>query len=405
MADFGLLGERLGHSFSPYLHKALGDYDYGLFEVAPEGLEDFMSHGNFKGINVTIPYKKAVIPYCDALSQCAAGIGSVNTIVRRDGKLYGDNTDYFGFIATVIKYGIEVSGKKALILGNGGVAPTIREALSMLGAAEIITVSRSGNNNYVNLYKHFDAEIIVNATPVGMYPNNGESLVKLADFPRLSGVIDVVYNPLRTKLICEAEKLGIPCCGGLYMLVAQAAKACELFTGNAVPAEEIDRVFISCTRQKQNIILIGMPGCGKSSCAIELCKLIDAELIDIDEEIVKRIGCSIPEFFAKHGEAEFRRVETEVLRECTKKSGAVIATGGGVVTRNENYELLHQNGVIIWLRRDFSSLPTEGRPISLSLPLELLYSQRAPLYESWCDFTVTGNSPADTAQKILEVLG
>lgn len=404
MADYGLLGGKLGHSFSPMLHRSFGGYDYDLIEKAPDELESFLISGEYKGFNVTIPYKKAVIPYCYCLSQTAATIGSVNTVVRRGEKLYGDNTDYYGFLALVRKSGIDVGGKKALILGNGGVAPTIAFALKMLGADKVIIISRTGENNYVNLSRHYDAEIIVNATPVGMYPNNGESLVDLSLFPKLCGVLDVVYNPLRTKLVCDAEKLGIPSAGGLYMLVAQAAKAVELFTDKCIAEAEIDRVYGEVLGKVRTIVLIGMPGCGKSSCAVELCKLRRQDYIDVDGEIVKRAACTIPEIFEKSGEDDFRRLETEVLRDACKESGKIIATGGGVVTRPENYELLHQNGVIVLLNRDIAALPTDGRPLSQANPLEKLASERMPLYKSWCDFEVCGHSPLDTAEKVLEVL-
>lgn len=404
MAEFGLLGEKLGHSFSPFLHKAFGGYGYDLIEKSPEELERFLLSDEYRGFNVTIPYKKAVIPYCHCLSQTAAAIGSVNTVVRRNGKLYGENTDYFGFVSLMRKSGIDAVGKKALVLGNGGVSPTVCTALKNHGASEVIVISRSGENNYVNLSKHFDAEIIVNATPVGMYPKNGESLVTLSDFPKLCGVLDVVYNPLRTKLIIEAEKLGIPCAGGLYMLVAQAAKAVEVFTGKEISAADMDRVYGELFSSVRNIVLIGMPGCGKTSCGYELCKLIDAEFIDTDEEIEKRIRCSIPEFFAKFGEEKFREIETDVLRDVTKLSGKIIATGGGVVTRPENYELLHQNGEIVFIQRDINELPRCGRPLSQANPLEKLAAERLPLYEAWCDAFVSGASPADTAEKLLEVL-
>lgn len=404
MADFGLLGEKLGHSFSPMLHKAFGGYDYELIEKYPDELEDFLKNGDFKGINVTIPYKKAVIPYCGMLSQCAATVGSVNTIVRRNGTLCGDNTDYYGFFALVQKSAIDVRGKKALILGNGGVSPTIAFALKTLGAREIIVVSRKGENNYVNLSRHYDAEIVVNATPVGMYPNNGERLVDLSSFPKLCGVLDVVYNPLRTQLVMDAEKLGIPSIGGLYMLVAQAAKAAEIFRDSEISDADIDRVYKDTLNEVRNVVLIGMPGCGKSSCANELCKLIGKEVIDVDAEIEKTIGCTIPEFFAAHGEAEFRRVETEVLRESCKKSGKIIATGGGVVTRTENYSLLHQNGKVIWLQREIAELPSHGRPLSIKNSPAKLAEERLPLYEKWCDAAVRGVSPADAAKKVLEVL-
>lgn len=404
MSKYGLLGEHLSHSYSPQIHKMLGGYDYQLFEKSPDELKDFLLNGDFDGINVTIPYKKAVIPYCSELSPAAEKIGSVNTIIRRaDGSLYGDNTDYYGFCELARKAGAEIGGK-AIILGNGGVSPTVKAALEDMGADEIITVSRSGENNYDNLYLHYDADVIVNATPVGMFPNNGQSLLELKQFKDCKCVLDVIYNPMRTQLILDAEKLGIKAAGGLYMLVAQAARACELFIGRKIDGQQTDAVYNKLSADMQNIILIGMPGCGKSTSGYKLHKMTGRELIDLDNVITERAGMSIPEYFEKYGNDGFRKLETEVVRDICRQSGKIIATGGGVITREENYDPLHQNGIVFFLERNVEDLPTNGRPLSQANTPAKLAEERLPLYNKWCDFKVKGTSPYDTALKILEAI-
>lgn len=402
---FGLLGEHLGHSYSPQIHKMLGGYDYGLFEVAPDELEQFLRTADFDGINVTIPYKKAVIPYCAELSPEAEKIGSVNTITKLpDGTLRGDNTDYHGFLGLIEHSGIEVKGKKCLVLGNGGVAPTVRAALCESGASEVVTISRNGEDNYDNISRHADADIIVNTTPLGMYPKNGSAAVSLSLFPTCSGVLDLIYNPALTAILLEARERGISHAGGLYMLVKQAACACERFLGTTVSEEALLSAFKQIESQMLNIALIGMPGCGKSTTGSALAKLTGRKLIDIDDAITERIGCTIPEFFAAKGEAEFRRVEAEVLSDTAKLSGTIIACGGGVVTRSENYRLLRQNSRIVFLERDIEDLPTDGRPVSQANPLAELAKKRLPLYNSWCDIKLCASSPEDAAQKIREAL-
>lgn len=405
MKKFGLLGEHLGHSYSPQIHKMLGGYDYDLFEVAPDDLGRFMTEAGFDGINVTIPYKKAVIPYCDELTAEAAEIGSVNTIVRLpDGRLRGDNTDYHGFLGLISHSGITVAGKKCIVLGNGGVAPTVRAALKNSGAASVITVSRSGEDNYGNISRHADADIIVNTTPLGMYPKNGSAAVSLSSFPNCSGVLDLVYNPALTAILLDAKERGIRHEGGLYMLVKQAACACERFLGTSVSDEAVNAAFRRIEAQTLNVALIGMPGCGKSSAGACLAKLTGRRLVDIDDEITKRIGCSIPEFFAANGEAQFRRVETEVLSDVSKLSGIIIACGGGVVTVSENYRLLRQNSRIVFLERDIDALPTDGRPVSQASSPAVLAEKRLPLYNAWCDMKLRADSPEDAAAKIKEAL-
>lgn len=406
MLKCGLLGEKLGHSYSPQIHSMLADYEYKLFEKSPEELEDFLKSGEFDGLNVTIPYKKSVMPYCAELSPTAAQIGSVNTIVRRsDGSLYGDNTDAFGFENLILHNGIEVKGKKALVLGTGGASVTAQAVLKNLGASEVVVISRKGEDNYENIAKHADAEIIANTTPVGMYPNNGKAAVDLAQFPKLSGVLDVVYNPARTALLLQAEKLCIPCAGGLYMLVSQAKRSCELFTGKSIPDSEIDRIERVLSHQMQNIVIIGMPGSGKTAVSTMLAERLGRKIFDTDTIVSEKAGVTIPEIFAAQGEAGFRKLETEATAEVGKLSGNIISTGGGVVTVADNYELLHQNGVIVWIERDTNKLARDGRPISLSSDLNELYAARLPLYERFADIKADNNGDInDTVNAIMEMI-
>lgn len=406
MLKCGLLGEKLGHSYSPQIHSMLADYEYKLFEKSPEELEDFLKSGEFDGLNVTIPYKKSVMPYCAELSPTAAQIGSVNTIVRRsDGSLYGDNTDAFGFENLIVHNGIEVKGKKALVLGTGGASVTAQAVLKNLGASEVVVISRKGEDNYENIAKHADAEIIANTTPVGMYPNNGKAAVDLTQFPKLSGVLDVVYNPARTALLLQAEKLCIPCAGGLYMLVSQAKRSCELFTGKSIPDSEIDRIERVLSHQMQNIVIIGMPGSGKTAVSTMLAERLGRKIFDTDTIVSEKAGMTIPEIFAAQGEAGFRKLETEATAEVGKLSGNIISTGGGVVTVADNYKLLHQNGVIVWIERDTNKLARDGRPISLSSDLNELYAARLPLYERFADIKADNNGDInDTVNAIMEMI-
>ena len=405
MMKCGLLGAHLGHSQSPRLHAMLGSYSYELFEVAPENLNYFLRSGDFDALNVTIPYKRAVVPYCAALSDAARAIGSVNTLVRMpDGTLFGDNTDYDGFSLLLQRNGGIRPGEKALVLGDGGASATVQAVLRDLGA-QVVVLSRHGAEDYTSLPLHSDAVLVVNATPVGMYPNNGQRLIDLDALPGCRCVLDLVYNPLRTRLILDAEERGIRCEGGLSMLVCQGARACERFTGEIVPESRWEQILCKLEREAENLILIGMPGCGKSTVGQLLAQKLNRPFFDADEELVKRFGCDIPTFFAREGEAAFREKESEMLAELGKRSGCVIATGGGCVTRAENYALLHQNGVIVWLRRDLAALPTEGRPISQSTGLTELYTRRRGLYERFADHVVENDSdPAATAEKIVELL-
>lgn len=399
----GLLGRTLMHSYSPQIHSLLGEYSYHLLEKEPEEISEFLQTGDFSGLNVTIPYKKTVIPCLDALSPTAQKLGAVNTIVRRsDGTLYGHNTDYFGFQTMVSSSGLAVSGKKVLVLGSGGASCTAAAVLSEMGAQTVI-ISRTGENNYQNLSRHSDAVIIVNTTPVGMFPENGISPVDLAMFPNLEGVLDVIYNPARTQLLLDAEKRGLVAVNGLLMLVAQAKESAEYFTGTTIPNDKIREIHQFLSKKQQNLVLIGMPGCGKTSLGKLLAERCGKTFVDSDAEIVRLSGKSIPEIFSQDGEAVFREWETKALQQLGKQSGLIIATGGGCVTRQQNYPLLHQNGRIIWIQRPLDQLPVDGRPLSQARNPELLYQERKPFYEAFADITVQNNATLEeVADNILK---
>ena len=401
----GLLGRKLGHSYSPQIHGLLGEYAYELFEKEPEELASFLRDGDFSGINVTIPYKKEVIPYLDELSPAARKIGSVNTIVRRaDGSLFGHNSDYYGFLSLLKHSKIAVEGKKVLVLGSGGTSNMAVAALRDLGATSVV-ISRSGENNYGNLHLHADASVIVNTTPVGMYPNTGVSPLDLRLFPNLIGVLDVIYNPAKTQLLLDAEALGIPHENGLWMLVAQAKEASEYFTGKKLPDSCMEKIHRILSRQMKNVVLIGMPGCGKSTIGRLLAEKLGRKFVDADAEIIQMAGKPIPEIFAQDGEEVFRKWETTVLEHFGKESGLVIATGGGCVTRERNYPALHQNGNTVWLERDLSLLPADGRPLSQANRLEEMYVVRRPMYETFADIQVqNAGTPEETVTEILSKL-
>ena len=401
----GLLGASLRHSYSPRLHALLGDPDYRLFEVAPEGLDEFLRRSDFDGLNVTIPYKKAVLPYCAALSPAARAIGAVNTLVpRADGTLCGDNTDFDGFSWLLRRNFTPQTGETALVLGSGGAAATVRAVLTAAGM-QTVTVSRQGENNYVNLYRHADAVLLVNATPVGMYPKNGECLVDLARLPQLRCVLDLVYNPARTALLLEAERLGLPCEGGLPMLVEQARRAAELFQHREIPRERANEILCKLSSEMSNLILIGMPGCGKTTVGRALAAALGRPFFDSDALVQQRLGCPCADYLRTAGEAAFRRAETAALAELGQKSGCVIATGGGCVTQEENYPLLHQNGRLLRLHRALHLLPTQNRPLSAGVPLPALFAQRDPLYRRFADADIDNNGTVDqTVRAIMEAL-
>lgn len=402
---FGLLGRKLGHSLSPQIHEKLGDYKYDLFCKEPEELDSFFADKSLKGYNVTIPYKVNAFNACDELSQRAKKIGSVNTCIRRaDGTLYGDNTDYFGFSYMAKKAGADFKDKKVLVLGSGGASLTVQIVAQDEGAREVIVVSRTGENNYGNLNLHYDSDIIVNTTPVGMYPDNGEKLIELSHFEKCTCVLDLIYNPLKTQLLLDAEKLGKNFANGLSMLVAQAVKSAEQFIDKEIPETEIDRVYNELLKERRNILLIGMPGSGKSTIGRLLSEKLGRSFVDTDEMIVEKAGKSIPEIFADNGEKCFRDIEEECVKEISKEMCKVIATGGGALLRERNRFAMMENSVIIFLDREVSSLATDGRPLSSSEEkVKKLYEERFPIYKSLADFTVkTNDNPQVTLNEVLK---
>ncbi len=402
---YGLLGEHLGHSYSPEIHAGLGQYEYRLFEMEVGEVPAFLASDRFEAINVTIPYKKTVLRYLAEISPEAEKIGSVNTITRLPGGgLRGDNTDYYGFSYMLDRAKIDVSHKKCLILGSGGASLTAVAVVTDRGGMPTV-ISRSGENNYENITRHADADVIINTTPVGMYPNNGESPVDLSVFPKLCGVVDMIYNPCRTALLLQAERRGIPSVGGLSMLVAQAKRANELFFGTTRPDSLIESVTAKVRRDKENLILIGMPGCGKSTAARTLSSMLEKEFFDTDEEILRLRGRTPAEIIREDGEEIFRQIEHEVVCLLGQKSGCIIATGGGVVTRKENYDPLHQNGTLVFLTRPSEELSSRGRPLSRTVGVQALYEQRRPLYEAWADIRAACREmPAQTAAGILAAI-
>lgn len=390
---YGLIGRKLGHSFSVPIHKSFGCPDYSLIELEPEELKGFMENKNFSAINVTIPYKHDVMEFCGHISLEAQDIGAVNTIVNKNGELYAYNTDIYGFQYMMKSAGIGFEGKKVLILGSGGTSHTTRVAARYMKAHEIVIISRSGEDNYENISKHADTDIIVNTTPVGMYPNCPASPIDLDIFKNLSGVVDVVFNPCRTGIILQAEKLGIPHVSGLKMLVAQAKQAEELFFGISIDDNRIEEITAEIKRQTQNIVLIGMPGGGKSTVGNALSSICGRECVDIDDMISERAGMTIPDIFSKYGEEYFRQLETESLYDAGKRSGIIITAGGGIVTQPRNYPLVHQNGRIYEICRPINLLATDGRPLSTDMEaLAAMYEKRRPMYESFRDIKIDNNS-------------
>ena len=401
---FGLLGRKLGHSYSPMIFDLMGGYRYDLFEREPEGIEVLLRNEPFDGLNVTIPYKKDVLPYLDEIDPLAARLGSVNTVVKRNGRLKGYNSDYYGFLSMLRRSGLEVAGKKVLVLGSGGASVTVCAVLNDLGA-HVVVISRTGENNYQNLHLHADARVIVNTTPVGMYPHNGEAALDVERFHDLEGVLDLIYNPARTKLLLDCDYLGIPAWNGLWMLVAQAKQSAEWFMDTKIDDGVIEAVHRKLRDRMENIALIGMPGCGKSTVGRLLAEVTGKTFVDADHEIELLAGKPIPELFTQNGEEEFRRLESEVLAQLGKRSGLVIATGGGCVTRERNYPLLHQNSRVLWIRRDVKLLPTAGRPLSQKNSPAELYRQREPLYRAFSDGAVINDgTPAECADKLLKLL-
>ncbi len=408
---YGLIGEHLGHSFSPVIHGMLADYEYELREIAPEDTDAFFREADFMGINVTIPYKQTVIPYLDFMDEGARAIGAVNTVVKRDGRLYGYNTDFYGMKMLFSHAGIYPRGKKAAILGSGATSKTAAAVLAALGAGEILRVSRSGRDGSITYgeltEKHGDTEIIVNTTPVGMYPDIFGLSLDISAFPALSGVIDAVYNPLRTPLVTDALAKGIKAEGGLYMLVAQAVRASEIFLDKEYPHSTLDRVYGNILRRKENIVLIGMPASGKTTVGKLLKKRLGRDLLDTDRLIESKAGMKIKDIFEKYGEAEFRRLETEVINEIAHVNSCIIATGGGAILRDENVKALKQNGRLFFLDRPLEMLvPTDSRPLSSDREaIAKRFEERYDIYCSVCDERIVSDrSPRYTTDLITEIL-
>ncbi|HAW45492.1 MAG TPA: shikimate kinase [Sutterella sp.] len=400
MPQFGLLGRKLGHSFSVPIHHALLCPDYELIEIEPDALPDFLRAKAFKGLNVTIPYKQTVMPFCDEISDQAREIGAVNTLVNDNGVIRGFNTDILGFKAMVRAARIDFEAAKVLILGSGGTSKTARAACRSMGAREIVVISREGPVTYADIEKHADADIVVNTTPVGMYPNCPAKLIDLRVFKTLKGVVDVVYNPARTGIILQARELGIAHVSGLKMLVEQAVAAEEYFLSTEIDASLGQKVFEDLACETRNIVLIGMPGSGKSTLGKVLADRSHKTLVDLDTEIERAAGCTIPEIFATEGEAGFRAIETEVAARFGKESRLVIACGGGIVTRPENLPLLRQNGRIYEIVRDLEKLPVDNRPLSKNLDnLRAMARLRAPMYEAFRDVRIDNNGAIEAAQE------
>ena len=396
---FGLIGKTLKHSYSKPIHNLLGDYSYELFEIAPETVGDFVENCGLKGFNITIPYKKDVMPFLDEIDERALKIGAVNTVVYRGGKKLGFNTDFDGMVYMLSRAGIEIKDREVLILGSGGTSATARTVCSFLGAKSVKVLSRTGEVNYEN-YKQTASEtsVVINTTPVGMYPENYTCKIDLAAFKNLTGVADAVYNPALTMLLYQAKKLGVKYSNGLPMLVAQAKYAMEHFLDKKVDDGVIEPIVKSLERQMQNIVLIGMPGCGKSTVGKILAEELQREFIDTDELIVKKAGMEIPEIFAKFGEEYFRNLETEVLKEVGVLGGKIIATGGGVIKNERNYFPLKQNAKIFWIKRDIDKLATDGRPLSKDIEtVKKLYLERKDKYEVFKDFVIDNDGDIKSA--------
>ena len=408
---YGLIGEKLGHSFSREIHEKLGRYEYALREIPSEELDAFMRARDFCGINVTIPYKTDVIPYLDELSDLAQAVGAVNTVVNRGGKLYGDNTDVWGLISLIRRLTPDLAGKTVLILGTGGTSRAALAAAKELRAEKVVRVSRTGRDGaltYEEAYRDLsDADFLINTTPVGMFPHAGKSPIDLSRFPRLAGVVDAIYNPLSTRLLLDARALGIPAENGLYMLTSQAMRSAELFTGEPIGERVTEKIYTELLFEKRNIVLIGMPGSGKSTVGRRLAKQLGRPFRDTDEEIVARACKPIPEIFRDEGETAFRDLESAVVADLSQYGGAVIATGGGAILRQENLDALRQNGALVHLDRPLEDLiPTSDRPLSDDAEkLRALYAVRDPLYRAAADLTVpVRGAPENVTDIILEKL-
>ena len=406
---YGLIGEKLSHSFSKEIHEMLADYTYELCELTREELYPFFTKRDFCAINVTIPYKKEVIPFLDEISEEAMALEAVNVIINKNGRLCGYNTDYLGLKEQILHASYDMRGKKVLVLGTGGASRTAALVARDLGAKAVLLVSREKKSNTLTYREarqyHSDADVIINGTPVGMYPDIYSSPIDIDDFSNLSAVFDVVYNPLRTTLTLEAQKRGVLSECGLYMLVSQAVHAVELFTGSKLDTKKAEEIYDHVYNSKQNVVLIGMPSCGKTTVGSILAQELKREMVDIDDEIVKELDCSIADYFRDHPEKEFRDVETKITKEISKRNGIIISTGGGCILRQENVDALRANGRLYFIDRSLKNLvPTDSRPLASSRSnIEALYQARYEVYKKTSDIRVDGDlSPKEEANLIIE---
>lgn len=407
--QYGCIAEKLGHSFSKVIHAELGDYPYELCEIAPDALDAFLEQRDFCGINVTIPYKERVIPHLYFIDEQAKAIGAVNTVVNREGRLYGYNTDFYGMKALIEHIGLNLEGKKVAVLGTGGTSKTARAVARSLGAKTVLCVSRRAGEGVVDydaLYAdHTDVEILINTTPCGMFPNPDASAVDVEQFPSLLGVVDAVYNPLRPKLVLDAQRRGIATEGGLYMLVAQAVRASEIFFDTTYPSEVLERVYRTISAQKENIVLVGMPASGKSTVGRLLADRLGRELCDTDTEIVGVSGREISEIFATDGEAAFRDLESRVICErVAQRNGLVIATGGGAILRDENVNALKRGGRLYFIDRPLADLlPTQDRPLASSTEaIRRRYEERYHRYCAVADARIEVLGDAESVADAIE---
>ena len=407
---YGCIGEHLPHSFSKEIHEQIGDYKYELRELTPDEVGPFLERGDFRAINVTIPYKQTVIPYMYEISETASSIGAVNTIVNRDGRLYGYNTDFYGLSRLIERLGITLAGKKALILGTGGTSRTAYHVAQSMGAHTVLRVSRTAREGAISydeaIAAHSDADVIINTTPCGMFPKIDEAPISLEPFKQLSGVVDAIYNPLRSRLVQAAQARGIPAGGGLFMLVAQGVRAAEFFRDTQYPDALMDRIYERTLRQKENVVLIGMPGSGKTTVSGLLGEMMGREVLDADTVVQQHAGMSIPEIFARYGEERFRELESEAVAQLSARSGVIIATGGGTVLRAKNVAALRQNGRICLLDRPLEALtPTDDRPLGNTREkIARLHAERMPIYLAAADEIIAVNGSAeDAAREIIKL--
>ena len=402
---YAVIGEKLGHSFSKVIHEHFAPYKYDIVEVSPDDFDAFMTKRDFSGINVTIPYKQRVMEYLSYIDPMAQEIGAVNTVVNRDGVLYGYNTDFGGLKKLILRQGFDFTDQKVLILGSGGTSKTAFAVSKALGAASVLRVSRKGELTYENVLSlHADADFIINTTPCGMFPNNDTAAISLDGFESLQGVVDVVYNPLETKLVRQAKEKGIDGCCGLYMLVSQAVLASEIFLDTSYDESVYEDTYRFVLSKKQNIVLTGMPGSGKSTIGKALSEKLGKEFVDTDELIIKNEKMPISEIFARHGESYFRFAETEAIKEASSKSGFVIATGGGAVLKKENVDYLRSNGKIFFLNRPIADiLPTDDRPLSSTrADLQKRFDERYPIYQKTADEEIFVDGKVENAVRRIE---